>query len=171
MADSSRCADIFFFAESQQLPEFWRSLFILESVVEGEFFSLGALAFPQVVLHPDLSFQRFDGSYESLRDRVVPILSALSDHFAAELDRCHGLPYDVQAAFGHYRVDLSPESPNTRKSERLMRLRDVVYGGEVYRCEWHAKLEPHRNRIHFAVPHHSLGGKILVGIFVAHLVT
>jgi hypothetical protein len=60
VADSSRCADIFFFAESQQLPEFWRSLFILKSVVGGEFFSLGALAFPQIVLHPDLSFQRFD---------------------------------------------------------------------------------------------------------------
>jgi hypothetical protein len=32
---------------------------------------------------------------------------ALSDHFAAELHRCHGLPYDVQAAFGRHKVDLS----------------------------------------------------------------
>ena len=52
-----------------------------------------------------------------------------------------------------------------------MRLRDVEYGGEVYRCEWHSKLEPHRNRIHF----HVIGGKgepeVLIGIFHEHLAT
>src|SRR5262249_54085906 len=30
-----------------------------------------------------------------------------------------------------------------------MRSRDVGYGDGVFRCEWHAKLERHRNRVHF----------------------
>jgi hypothetical protein len=161
-------ADVFFLSEIEQLPTFWRSLFALESVPEDQFFSLGALAFPKSVLHPDLSFARFDGSYNLLRDRVVAVLAALDDHFRTEFRRCNGLPHEVQAAFGCHGFDLSPESSNTRKSEKLMRLRDVEYEGQVYRCEWHAKLEPQRNRIHFAVPD-SCDGKILVGIFVDHL--
>jgi hypothetical protein len=51
-----------------------------------------------------------------------------------------------------------------------MRQRDVNHEGQVIRCEWHSKLEPHRNRIHFAFDD-TLGGKILIGIFVDHLDT
>jgi hypothetical protein len=166
----ARCADLFFLSESEQLPTFWRSLFALESVPEDEFFSLSVLAFPKSVLHPNLSFQRFDGSYHLLRDRVVAVLAALDDYFGVEFRGRNGLPHEVQAAFGRHGFDLSPESPNTRKSARLMRLRDVEYKGQIYRCEWHAKLEPHRNRIHFTLPD-NLDGRILVGIFVDHLDT
>jgi hypothetical protein len=162
--------DVFFFSERRQLPAFWRSLFALESVPEDEFFALSMLAFPSSVFHPNLSFQRFDGSYPLLRDRVVAVLAALDDYFGIEFRKCNGLPHQVQAAFGRYGFDLSPESPNTRKSERLMRLRDVEYEGRVYRCEWHAKLEPHRNRIHFAVTNNS-DDRIFVGIFADHLPT
>jgi len=163
-------ADVFFFSKGQQLPAFWRSLFALESVPEDEFFALSVLAFPNSIFHPKLSFQRFEGSYILLRDRVVAILGGLDDYFETEFRRCNGLPHDVQASFGRHGFDLSPESPKTRKSEKLMSLRDVEYKGRVYRCEWHAKLEPGRNRIHFALPD-NLDGKILIGIFVVHLKT
>lgn len=52
-----------------------------------------------------------------------------------------------------------------------MRERDVTHDGTVFRCEWHAKLEPNRNRIHFSEPSEHLAGRVLAGIFVDHLNT
>lgn len=164
-------ANIYFFAAAADLPMFWRFLFSFEDVREGDFFALGEVAFPNLVLHPGLSFNKFDGAYSDLRDRVVGILGALCDHFADEYARCRGLPYETQAAMGQYHVDLSPEAPKTRGSDRLMRLRRRDYQGVEFTCEWHAKLERHRNRIHFALPAPELEGKILIGIFDEHLET
>ncbi|OEV31786.1 hypothetical protein AN219_02990, partial [Streptomyces nanshensis] len=60
---------------------------------------------------------------------------------------------------------------NTRAKEKVMRQRDVEHGGETYRCEWHAKQHPARNRVHFTLPEQQLDGRILIGIFVDHLDT
>lgn len=164
-------AALFFFADSAALPTFWRHLYAFENVAERDFFTLGILAFPDLAFHPDLSFRGFEGTYGDLRERVVGILGAICDYFAEEYRRCHGLPNEIQASFGRYHVDLSPESPNTRGSEQLMRQRRRDYAGKTFTCEWHAKLEPHRNRIHFAAPDPAIDGKILIGIFVKHLDT
>lgn len=171
VANSSGEADIFFFHDPATLPVFWRYLFAFESVPEHGFFALAQIAFPGLVFHPDLSFNRFNGAYPDLRERVVTILAGLSDHFADEYARCHGLPNEIQAVLGSHHVDLSPESPSTRGSQALMRQRERVYAGVSYICEWHAKLERHRNRIHFSRPATQLDGKILIGIFAEHLDT
>lgn len=73
---------------------------------------------------------------------------------------CKGMPAAIAAAMGSLGVDVSPESPKTRTSEKLMSKRDVDYDGKVFRCEWHAKVERHRNRVHFALPHEALDGRI-----------
>jgi hypothetical protein len=52
-----------------------------------------------------------------------------------------------------------------------MREREVTYEGRAFRCEWHVKIERHRNRIHFTLPGQGPGGKILIGLFVKHLST
>ena len=52
-----------------------------------------------------------------------------------------------------------------------MAYRDVEFRGKTYRCEWHSKLEEHRNRIHFDVGDSTTGGRILIGIFHRHLPT
>ncbi len=70
---------------------------------------------------------------------------------------------------GQYGVDLSPESPNTHASDAFMRKRYVAYEGSRYCCEWHAKIERHRNRIHFTLPAAGPAGRILIGIFTEHL--
>jgi hypothetical protein len=172
IVDSERgSAQVYYFSTPAQLPQFWRYLFAFEDVAEQHFFTLGALAFPRVILHPDLSFARFDGAYRDVRDRVVTALSALSDDFA-DLYQLHlGLPHLIQAAMGQRHVDLSPESPKTRGSAKLMRLREKEYDGRRFTCEWHAKIERHRNRIHFSTPADELDGKILIGFFVDHLAT
>lgn len=163
--------NLFFFATPVDLPLFWRSLFGREQVKEHEFFALGQYAFPNLILHPDLDFGRFDGNYLDLRDKVTRILAAINDEFTAAMRTHSGIPAQVAAALGHLGLDLSPESPSTRSSSKLMAQRTVQLSGESYRCEWHAKLERHRNRIHFALPNPALDGRILVGIFIDHLDT
>src|SRR5262249_50593252 len=120
-------ADIFFFSTISKLPEFWRHLFTLENVAERDFFTLAVRAFPELALHPDLSFGRFSGAYRDLRARVVTILGALCDHFADEYHNCQGIPRKIQAAMGRHGVELSPESPNTRGSEPLIHQRRKYY--------------------------------------------
>ena len=67
-------------------------------------------------------------------------------------------------------IEVSIEG-NTRNSESLMRLRDVEFRGQTHRCEWHSKIEPHRNRIHFCVIDNMAETRILIGIFTEHLPT
>lgn len=93
------------------------------------------------------------------------------DHFADALAKHAGKPADVQAELGHHGLVLSPESPKTRSKPKIMKQREVVHEGEVYRCEWHAKKEPSRNRVHFSLPAQSLGDRVLIGIFMDHLDT
>jgi hypothetical protein len=47
----------------------------------------------------------------------------------------------------------------------------VVQGTSVF-CEWHIKLRPHMDRVHFAYEEKYktvVDGRIIVGIFVDHL--
>jgi hypothetical protein len=161
--------EVFFFQDPSELAAFWRSLFAFESIPEHNFFDMAKIAFPQLVFYPALSFRHFEGSYLDVRDRVVTALGGLNDYFAHEFREQKGLPASIQTAMGRYHVDLSPESPRTRGSSALMKEREVVYNGQRFVCEWHAKLERHRNRIHFSEPSASLNGRILIGIFTSHL--
>lgn len=163
--------DVWFLAQPFDAVDFWRSLFTREDFGEGEFFLRVPEAFPGLVFAGSLSFRRFDGSYREMRAWVVQALSVVHDHFADALAAHAGQPRDVQAALGRFGLDLSPESPNTRAKPKVIRQRDVEHDGEVYRCEWHCKKEPNRNRIHFSLPDPRLGNRILVGIFVDHLDT
>jgi len=167
----ARTAEIFFFAEAGELTGFWRALFRREGVDEQRFFILARDAFDNLVLARSLSFRHFDGTYYQLRDPVVKILSVLNDHFARAFADCRGVPHEVQAQLGRFGSDVSPESPGTHRKAKLMARRTVAHDGRQYRCEWHAKIERHRNRIHFAPPDPTLGGRILIGIFADHLPT
>jgi hypothetical protein len=45
---------------------------------------------------------------------------------------------------------------------------DVEHHGRILRCEWHSKLRPEKNRIHFAKLNDQT---VFIGIFVKHLPT
>jgi hypothetical protein len=161
--------EVFFFGDPAELTAFWRLLFTFEKIPEHEFFELAKIAFPELVFHPALSFRNFEGSYLDVRDRVVIALGGLNDYFCYEYREQKGLPFNIQAAMGRHHVDLSPESPRTRGSAALMREREVTFNGQTFVCEWHAKLERHRNRIHFSEPSDSLDARILICKFTSHL--
>lgn len=171
VSSGAACANIFFFTTAAALKVFWRSLYELEDIPEADFFTLANLAFPDLLFNPDLTFRRFEGAYRDLRRLIVSHLSVLNDDFLRAYRAANGIARDVEATLASIGCPgISPESPNTHKKERVMRMRDVEYRGSAIRCEWHTKIEPHRNRIHFAFGD-SFGSMIFVGIFVDHLDT
>jgi hypothetical protein len=165
--------DVFFFSYAASLKYFWRSLYALEDIPEAEFFISTGRAFPALIFHPDLTFRRFQGSYRELREPVVHHLGELNDHFLREHGTAagEGRLSDVEAYFGSHGVEgVSPESVKTRGNARAMRMRNVRFNGETFSCEWHTKLKPEIDRVHFAFGD-GLADRILIGIFINHLPT
>lgn len=148
--------------------EFYRWSYPTEDVEEARFFDLAPLAFPHLRFADGVTFRRFEGSYVDLRDQVVHHLGRINDSFRTAYIDHNGRPDEVSAAMN---LDISMESPNTRQSERLMRERDATYDGRTYRCEWHSKIEPHRNRIHLHPGDDLSDNCVVVGLFVDHLTT
>jgi hypothetical protein len=164
-------AEIYFFSDSTALPAFWRSLYELENVPEHGFFQLAPLAFPALIFHDDLAFGRFDGTYRNLRPEVVRHLAVLNDHFLAAHAAALGRACEIETALASHGLSrVSPESPKTHRNAKAMRQRYVRHEDREICCEWHSKIEGHRNRIHFAFGA-GLGDRILVGIFADHLMT
>ena len=160
--------DVYFAASIEDHPGFFRLLYEWEDVPESEFFERVRLAFPRLVFAADISFRRFQGAYRTLRPTVVDHLGRINDKFPEVYDAQNGMSGAISSHLG---IDVSIESSNTRRSESLMRLRDITFRGQVYRCEWHSKIEPHRNRIHFQVISRIPKTEILIGIFHEHLRT
>ncbi|WP_462188366.1 hypothetical protein [Frankia sp. CcWB2] len=150
----------------EHLRFFYRSLFKLEDIAEEIFFVHAEKAFPRLLFADGLTFRKFDGGY-SLRDTAVLHLAALNDRFSDLFIAENGSSAQISARLG---IAVSIEG-RTRGSATLMRRRDVIFRGFSVRCEWHSKLEPHRNRIHFFPGDSRTDGKILVGMFVRHLPT
>ena len=163
----SLSADVYFAVSTEDHPGFFRLLYEWEDVSESDFFERAELAFPRLVFAADISFRKFQGTYHTLRPQVVDHLGRINDRFPEVYAAENGMPNGVSSRLG---IQISIEG-NTRSSERLMWLRDVEFRGQVYRCEWHSKLEPHRNRIHFRVIDCMSETKILIGIFHEHLAT
>lgn len=160
--------------ESYQIPLVWddvtRKHFYQKAIceeVENEnaFFERVELAFPRIRFAPEVSFRKFEGRFAELLPEVVKHLSVLDQDFLVEYRNTQGNAKELSARL---EIDVTMESVKTRGSEKLMKMRDVTYLGRTYRCEWHSKIEPHRNRIHLAVIDDDC---ILVGMFVKHLDT
>lgn len=152
-------------------PVFWREVLTGEACEEETFFLLSGDAFPQLLFAESLRFQHFDGAYAEVLPWLVKLLGLLSDHFAATLLSCSGDQKKVQARFKALGVDISPESPNTKKNAKAWQQRLVVHDDEQYRCEWHGKRLWDRDRVHFSLPIKNRDGRVLIGIFTDHLDT
>lgn len=169
-SDIGQC-QVFFFAFADEMLPFWRELYELENIPEQEFYRFADRAFPDLIFHPDLSFRRFEGSYFELRGLIIQHLGALNDHFLEEYTTLSaaGRVGDIEAYFSLRGVGgVSRESVKTHKNVGAMRAREVEFNGIAVICEWHTKLKPNIDRIHFAFGN-EFGDKILIGIFVDHL--
>jgi len=160
-----------FMSRTYDVPVFWRQVLTLESTSESTFFALKSLAFPNLLFATDLNFHGFNGRYPDVLPWVVKLLGAVSDQFADTITHCRGDHNQVIAQFDALGLEISPESPSTRKNSRAWAQRLVNYEKVPYRCEWHGKRLWNHDRVHFSLPIAELGNKVLIGIFVDHLDT
>lgn len=145
--------------------KFYQKAICEEVESEGVFFERAGWAFPRIRFASEVSFRKFEGRFADLLPEVVRHLSVIEQDFLSEYRNTQGNAKELSARL---EIDVTMESVKTRGSEKLMKMRDVTYNGRTYRCEWHSKIEPHRNRIHLAVMDDDC---ILVGMFVKHLDT
>ncbi|MER5820986.1 hypothetical protein [Streptomyces mirabilis] len=155
----------------EDAPDFWRGLLIHEHVPAERFFTFTQDAFPLLLFADSLRLHHFKGTYADVLPWLVQLLGALNDHFIRTLADCGGDQKQVIRRFGALGLDISPESPNTKKNVKAWEQRKVHYDGGTYRCEWHGKRLWDRDRVHFSLPIPAYDDRILVGIFVGHLAT
>ncbi|SKP51545.1 hypothetical protein [Mycobacteroides abscessus] len=161
--------DLFVLSECSQLREFWRGIYTRDPIAETDFFHFSDLAFPDLLFMESLSFRRFRGAYHDVLPWMVLLLGAVNDRFSSVLESCQGDQNRVIEEFSAYGLQISPESPNTKKNKRAWRQRFVEYDGEEYLCEWHGKRLWDADRVHFSLPISKYDLKILIGIFTEHL--
>ncbi|MFJ1545234.1 hypothetical protein [Streptomyces sp. NPDC088246] len=68
-------------------------------------------------------------------------------------------------------LEISSESPNTKKNAKVWEQRNVGHEEATCRCEWHGERLWDRDRVHFSLPIPEHDDRILGGIFVGDLAT
>jgi hypothetical protein len=158
---------VWFVDESKALCRFWRESFLRYNASPQELGAAADYAFPTSVFAPSVWSQvgRFEGPWNEVRERLVAVLSGLNDGMVQTFEEVAPNHERIARMSSLYRVDCSPESPQTHRNAAAMKQREAVFADHARTCEWHAKLEPHRNRVHYSVE----GGHVYVGIFARHL--
>jgi hypothetical protein len=148
-----------------------RTALDLDALTATEYFEAAGVAFPDLEFADGLAQQvrRLDGGFAANRTELTRHLAALNDHYAASFAG-HPTPNDIitrMKALGN--VEMSPESPQTRANRSAWNERRVNYRGTTIYCDWHLKMTPTVNRIHFHPARHGVNKLPLVGIIHAHL--
>ncbi|VXB60954.1 conserved hypothetical protein [Curtobacterium sp. 8I-2] len=122
--------------------------------------------FPNLVFHGG-AWSHLGRMKLDVQDRPEAIAKALAvlDVHAARIWRELDQPRDRQSALGSRGADAAPENGNTRGDSSAMKRRQFTFDGQVLRCEWHIRLQPHTDRIYFRVE----GDKVYVGDMTDHL--
>jgi len=162
-------AVIHFLSRPEDGVLFWRGTAELENFDADSIATFSAFAFPRLCFAPRIwnQVRRFEGNFSDVRSKLMRDLAGLNDH-GPEVWSMHTEPFRIAAEMASRAgIDCSLDSPQTHRNVAAMAERRVEFGRDSVLCEWHTKLERHRNRIHFAV----FGGQVYVGVFADHLET
>ncbi|MBF0613452.1 MAG: hypothetical protein HQL55_20260 [Magnetococcales bacterium] len=135
----------------------------------------GRLAYPNLHFKADIDkeVRKFSKSYNIIRSSLMQALADL-DSFLPDLLRTYTRePEDLIRNFqAKSTFEISPESPSTHANKTAMNNREITHNGKNMSCQWHLKLERHRDRIHFCWETNARGeNNIIIGIFTEHLPT
>lgn len=168
--------DVYFAQTLESRVAFYRSIPELEDHDRDTFMAHAELAFPAIQFKAGIAadLSHFSRSFKILRKEVIRHLAILNDYGQRVFREAGPEPHNIQATFSaKHGLMISPESPGTRANPKAMRARKIKILGTEYTCEWHTKLTPQKDRIHFH-PNTSPTGKVtrlIVGIFAEHLPT
>jgi hypothetical protein len=159
--------------------EFYREAPELGDFSKAEFIANSRRAYPNLYFREGIENQldRFSRPYLAMRPALIEALSDLNDHLPPIVDEVKSGFVVARRFNAMSRYSISPESPQPHQNKSAMKERQVEFRdvkiGEVrlgninVNCEWHLKLEPDRDRVHFYFGYQ----KILIGIFSEHLST
>lgn len=164
-------ANVHFVASTTGVRDAARTALDLDGLTAVEYFHAAPAAFPELDFVDGLALQvrRLDGGLSVNRTELTRHLAALNDHHVAAFDG-HPAPNEIIArmkALGN--IDMSPESPQTRANRAAWNQRRVEHGGTEVYCDWHLKMSPTVNRIHFHPARPGVSNRPLVGTIHAHL--
>lgn len=159
-----------------RLDQFYRFQICFEKVSREDFGKWVHLSFPRLRFALEISSQlrRFRQNFDDIRDIVVGHLASVNDEFLDLLVAGAQLPDACDRIRSTCGVSISPESPNTHRNAIAMREREVQFRGNKIVCEFHTKLTPTHDRIHFSPTVRSEADDskyIVVGPFAEHLTT
>ncbi|WP_266031142.1 hypothetical protein [Brucella intermedia] len=180
--------DIHFVSDESGRIRFWRDMIVLDG--DG-FESLSQFASRA---YPDLHFvdgvltgasHNLAGGYLASRHRIRHAFEVLND-WGFWVFTCpppalapgEAPPPDPNASpsnhlielrFAGFSVTAAPENPNVRGHRASREARETLVSGQTLYCEWHVKLQPHQNRIHFHRPVVESGNKVVIGMIHEHL--
>ena len=179
--------DVHFVGDDTGRKHFWRAAIILEGDDLNSLVRHVPRAYPSihfagnVVMHAN----HLSGGYLASRKRIQDALAVLDDwgHWVFTYPPPAIVPGEapppnldarpsnqlIEHRFKGFGLDAAPEKPNVRNDRVCREARETVLGGRTLFCEWHVKLEPHRNRIHFHAPIPESGERVVVGMIHEHL--
>lgn len=167
---------------------FWRNAIGLEGDDEISLEALGPHAFPDLYFVDGVwqGLHRLGGGYLALRAEIKRCLGvlddngvwiftcpppALSPNETGADAKTGGSPTNqvIERRFLGFNLNVAPEKPNVATNAACRTAREVTIGAKTLYCEWHAKLELHRNRIHIHAPVRESGNKVIIAIIDEHL--
>lgn len=158
------------------LEKFYRFMMAFEEVNQSEFSKWTNFAFERLrfALNPSSQIGRFRQRYQNIREEIIKHLSAINDEFVSMLIAGRKLSDICNSVGAKCGVEISPESPNTHRNKSAMKEREVDFEGKTVVCEFHSKLTPTHDRIHFSPVLRETQDKrtyVVVGPFAEHLTT
>ena len=178
---------IHFVIDEADRKAFWRSAIIVAGDTLASLVTYATKAYPNLhfvegVVH---DAGKLGGGYLASRDRVQMSLATLDDWGKwvftcpppvltpqeAMPENADGLPSNqiIEHRFKGFNLDVVPEKPNVYADGESRKARQTKLGTRTLYCEWHVRLEGHRNRIHLHAPVTESGGKVVIGMIHEHL--
>lgn len=179
-------ADVHFVGDEQGRVAFWRDAIKIEGDNVASLVRLAPSAYPNIHFMPGVvaNVARFDGGYLALRVQVQAAFEALDRHgvwifteappAVSPNEKHRGTEPSptnqiIEKRFLNVGLDAAPENPNVRLKTNTRSAREATIGKATLYCEWHIKVQPHRNRIHVHGPVRESGYRVVVGMIDDHL--
>jgi hypothetical protein len=186
-ASSQGTATVHWILNESTNRAFWRAAIDLEGGSAEILERLAPHAFPDLYFYAGVwqGLKRFAGGYLAMRADLQRYLVGLDDHGAwafrfpppaLEIGEPSGPDLDarpsnqiIESRFRRLSLEMAPENPNVYADTFCRRAREITIYDKILYCEWHGKLEMHRNRVHVHPPDVVSGGKVIIAIFHEHL--
>ncbi|MBX5273310.1 hypothetical protein HJB99_32520 [Rhizobium sp. NLR17b] len=180
--------EVHFVSDEPGRTRFWRDMIVLDGDLFESLLRFASRAYPDLHFVDEVltgADHHLAGGYLALRQRVKRALEVLNDWGSwvftsppPALAPGETPPLDtntspsnrvIELRFAGFGITAAPENPDVRGHRASREARETLVSGRTLYCEWHVKLQPHQNRIHFHKPIPESGNKVIIGMIHEHL--